>query len=291
MRLGPQDQDGLPSDAVELSYDEIEDSAENDLAGLFDRFSAEELAMPPGDPAEHVRLALIYHGASPVLVERILAEEEHLVDAAKLLSKALGRVLRFSSLSYTNTQRIMLVGAPGVGKSSLIAKIAAGVYSQTPTVFTTDTVRPGGSSRLAEYLATIEIEPKLIEPLQSGFVLPTEIPGQVLIDTAGIDIADADALSRLTDLATAMSAEIVLVISALCDPAEAEDLAKCFHLLGSTKLLVTRLDMARRLGALLAAAEAGLAICGGSITANFAYGLTPLSPVLLTDRLLKTANL
>jgi hypothetical protein len=53
--------------------------------------------------------------------------------------------------------------------------------------------------------------------------------------------------------------------------------------------VVTRLDIARRLGALLAAADAGLAIAGGSVTQHFAFGLKPLSPTVLTNHILELA--
>jgi flagellar biosynthesis protein FlhF len=53
---------------------------------------------------------------------------------------------------------------------------------------------------------------------------------------------------------------------------------------------VTRLDIVRRLGGLLAAAASGgYAIVGGSITPHFTYGLRPLTPRVLARRLLSAA--
>ena len=52
--------------------------------------------------------------------------------------------------------------------------------------------------------------------------------------------------------------------------------------LGATRLLVTRLDMARRLGGILAAADAArLSFSDVSITPNIAEGITPINPVSL----------
>ncbi len=54
---------------------------------------------------------------------------------------------------------------------------------------------------------------------------------------------------------------------------------------GAGLLVATRLDLARRLGGVLAAADAGLAIAEAGIGPGAADGLVPLTPELLARRL------
>jgi flagellar biosynthesis protein FlhF len=59
---------------------------------------------------------------------------------------------------------------------------------------------------------------------------------------------------------------------------------------GARSLIVTRLDLVRRIGAALAAAEAGrLALVAASVTPHFAFGLRELTPDVLARRLLQGA--
>src|SRR4029453_15948032 len=68
---------------------------------------------------------------------------------------------------------------------------------------------------------------------------------QVLIDSAGRNPFDAD---DMNDLGPG------LVLPAGCDAAEAAEVGSSFRELGARRLLLTRLDMTRRLGSLLAIA-------------------------------------
>ena len=268
-----------------------EDAAKAHQIGFLARFAPDLTARPPADAAERAERALVFHGASLKLIERMLSSGKIVDDAAQLLSSELSRLLKFSTLSEEEDTRIMLVGAPAAGKSSMIAKLAAAARGEPPAVFSTDIVRPGGMMRLSEYLSALDIEPRPIDRSNPSFAAPVALNGAILIDTAGVDAGDHAALDELSELAKAVSAEVILVVSALSDPGEARDLADVARALGAYRFLVTRLDMARRLGTVLAAAEAGLALCQGSVTANFAYGLMPLTPVLLADRLLALAEM
>ena len=66
-------------------------------------------------------------------------------------------------------------------------------------------------------------------------------------------------------------------------------MARAFAEIGATRLLVTRLDTARRLGGMLAAASAAnLRLCDVGIGPHLADGLSPLNPLALA-RLLAAA--
>jgi flagellar biosynthesis protein FlhF len=63
--------------------------------------------------------------------------------------------------------------------------------------------------------------------------------------------------------------------------------AQEFATLGITRMLVTRLDMVRRLGSMLAAADAAsLAFCDCSMTPAVADGLNPIDPMGLAKMLM-----
>src|SRR5258707_13048035 len=65
----------------------------------------------------------------------------------------------------------------------------------------------------------------------------------------------------------------------------------CFAPLGARALLPTRLDLVRRLGGVPAAADAGrLTLSAAGVTPQFAYGLHPLTPLLLSPRLFSGAH-
>jgi flagellar biosynthesis protein FlhF len=112
----------------------------------------------------------------------------------------------------------------------------------------------------------------------------------VIIDTAGIDPLDAAALRRLDTLITRTRARPVLVLPASIEAEEAAAAGRAFARLGVRHLIVTRLDMVRRLGGIFAAADAGgLALAAGSFTVHVAYGLRALTPTILARRLFVAA--
>jgi len=70
------------------------------------------------------------------------------------------------------------------------------------------------------------------------------------------------------------------------DPAEAADQALAFAPLGARHLLPTRLDLARRLGSLVAAAAAAdLMLTEAGIGAGATDGLAAITPAFLAERL------
>jgi flagellar biosynthesis protein FlhF len=80
----------------------------------------------------------------------------------------------------------------------------------------------------------------------------------------------------------------VLVLPAGGDAREAAEAAAAFTALRPTRIIVTRLDCARRFGGLLAAAENGrLAFTEAGTTAQIAHGLTALNPVAIARLLLR----
>ena len=113
----------------------------------------------------------------------------------------------------------------------------------------------------------------------------------MLLDTAGCDPFAPAQAEQLLALLRVTEAVPLLVLPAGLDPEEAAETARAFAALGARHLLPTRLDGARRLGGVLAAAFAGpLALTEAGTGPGAADGLTPLTPAWLSARLFGAAR-
>jgi flagellar biosynthesis protein FlhF len=240
-------------------------------------------------------------GAAPVAVDgpRLAAFEHHRVPPAiarKLeagpLPFALTAVFRFSKLQLAPGCRpLLLVGPPGGGKTLTIARLAARLVmgGSKPMVITTDDRRAGAVEQLAAFTGLLGL--KLIAigdavALQRALAnRPGEVP--VLIDAPGLNPFDAAQHDELSALAEVADGTTALVLPAGFDPAEAADLAHAHAAARATLLIATKLDLARRLGSVLAAADAGLAMTEAGIGPGVADGLTPLTAAFLAQRLVR----
>lgn len=206
------------------------------------------------------------------------------------LDQALAGALGFAPLPEGRDRPLMLVGPPGAGKTLTCAKLAARMVlaGAPPVVATTDGQRAGATAQLAAFTGVLGLTLAVAQsPAALGKALARRVPGQpALVDSAGCDPFDARQVVALHALAAAAQADLVLVLPAGLDPHEAADLARAFAALGARHLLPTRLDAARRLGAVLAAAEAGpLLLTEGGTSPEVVDGLEVLTPARLAARL------
>ena len=235
---------------------------------------------PAPDPT--VRAALEFH-AVPAGLRAALQSGD--------LEMALAGALTFAAVPLGANQRPLLrTGPPGAGKTLTVSRLAtrlvmAGV---APMVISADDRRAGATEQLAAFTRLLGV--KLIvasHPVTLGRALTHRENGApVLIDTWGCDPFDPDQLEELTALAATTDAVVVLVLPAGLDPAEAADLANAYSAAGATLLIATRLDLSRRLGGILAAAAARLALTEAGIGPHAADGLLPITPGWLARRLL-----
>ncbi|WP_027284400.1 flagellar biosynthesis protein FlhF [Rubritepida flocculans] len=245
----------------------------------------EPLLIPPGAPLTPADLppALARHNMPSPLALRL---------AAAPLPEALGEALAFAPLP---TERpILLVGPPGAGKTLTCAKLAARatMAGQPPLVVTADGARAGAVEQLAAFTRLLRLTLAVAaQPEVLAKSLRRREPGQpAFLDGFGCDPFDAAQAARLHRLIEAAEATPVLVLPAGLDAEEAEELARAFHLLGARHMIATRLDVARRLGGILAAASVGLALTEAGIGPQVARGLAPLSAEWLAQRLLAPAG-
>ena len=87
-------------------------------------------------------------------------------------------------------------------------------------------------------------------------------------------------MKHLATLVKAANGNVALTLAAGGDSLEAIDLAKAYQEAGAEHLIVTRMDMARRYGAILTVAEgADLALTNISISAQVTNGLIDITPI------------
>lgn len=236
----------------------------------------EPLLIPPGAPVTPAEVppALARHNMPAPL-------------AMRLAAAPLGEVLAFAPLP---TERpLLLVGPPGAGKTLTCAKLAARatMAGHTPLVVTADGTRAGAVEQLAAFTRLLRLTLAVAaQPEVLAKSLQRREQGQpAFLDGFGCDPFDSEQAARLHRLIEAADATPVLVLPAGLDAEEAEEMARAFHLLGARHLIATRLDVARRLGGILAAASAGLALTEAGIGPQVARGLQPLTPDWLAARL------
>jgi flagellar biosynthesis protein FlhF len=198
-------------------------------------------------------------------------------DPSTALRHSLLQLFGFEPLSGTP---LLLAGPPGVGKTASVAKLATRAVlagGSRVAVITTDGDRAGGVEQLRALLAPLRLEPAVAaDPQALRRLLMQTAADLVLIDSPGLNPFRSRDLGNLSSLLRASGAEPVLVLAAGMAASDCAEIGDTFAALGASRLLVTKLDAARRLGGVLAAAAAGLAFCEASIGPTIGRGLAPL---------------
>jgi len=227
-------------------------------------------ALEPPAERSGVEHDLAWHGVPDALVSQLTGP----------LEPALATALRWAPLDGTGA--VLLVGPPGAGKTLTAARLATRMVlaGTNPTVITADDRRAGAAEQLAAFTRLLELPlvvantPRLVaRAIARG---PADTP--VLIDTPGTNPWTDAAL--ITDLAAAALARIVLVLPAGFDGREAAELAEGYASLGAVAMIATRLDVARRRGSVLWAAQ-HLALAEAGVGPGAADGLVPFTSLLL----------
>ncbi|MDA8574344.1 GTP-binding protein [Alphaproteobacteria bacterium] len=229
------------------------------------------------DPLDIISEALAYHNVPADLADRLVdAAAESPGDKAMLkLTVAVNRVFKFDGADRQQplTPQLM-VGLPGAGKTVAVAKLATDVVvnHQALTVITTDSIRAGGYEQLAAFTNILDLDLlRADDPDSLKAAVIAAGQGKCLIDSAGANPFDSQQFERQHRLIQAIDCAPCLVMAAGGDTGEAAEMAEAFAAMGAVRLIATRLDIARRIGAILVAADTGnLILDGFSATANVA---------------------
>ncbi len=233
------------------------------------------LATAAGAPpaaAERLRDDLVAWGFSLPFAERIAAaaqsnlDTEQLEDRIAALSYARELVALWVPASPAPAPPVLaLVGPPGVGKTTTLAKLAAlELYrgERAVTLASADGRRLGGAEQLESYARILGVPFAAVSD-RRGLDRVRERAGRhaiLLLDTPGVPRGDLPAMDRLADLlAGVRREEIELLLAADRDADSLADSVKRFARLRPGALGATRIDEAVRPGGLVTAlARAGL---------------------------------
>ena len=285
-RLGPE--------AIIVSTEEGEDGATR-LTAAIEQAERPAPAIEP-DVIDALSDALSGHGLSPILVEKILCAALHFEtdEALVALASAFATLLGFAPIAEAAPRPVLLVGPPGAGKTVSLAKLATRfvMAGQPLRLITADTVRAGAIEQLEAFARVLQLP---LARAESAARLPpltaAAKPGEtVLIDTPGINPYSAGDRRELASLIAESGGEPVLVLPAGGDAIDTLEMARIFRDLGASRFIVTRLDMAQRVGSIIACAEAlPLAFAEAGIAPDIATGLAAFNPVVLARLVLPEA--
>lgn len=200
-------------------------------------------------------------------------------DPTATLITLMRAVYRFDDLASHRGQPILLSGLPGSGKSTTIAKLAAlqVLADKTVDVVTMDVERAGALEQLTTLLDPLGVQPKIAPNLHDvRSILTTCSSDLILIDCPGTNPYSSAEIGDLSTLVDQIGAELLLVMEAGRSPSDAAEIGESYAALGAKRMIVTKLDLTRRLGSLLAAAGEGLAFCGAGIGPTIGDGFRPL---------------
>lgn len=254
--------------------------------GTIDRRPAQPAL--PEDPT--LELALTSHGVPTPQIRKLvrLAAAQAGDDRAAALAHALAQLYLFNPLGVT-AGRFFFVGAPGVGKTLAIAKLAAQAKLQGCAVrlVTSDGARRASVDQLRHFAMTLGIEIEIATDTAALDALEARTGAMTLIDSAGINPFSPSERTALEALATAARAEPILVLAAGGDPADSVETAHVFRDLGCQRFVVTRLDIVQRFGGAMAVPEAlGIAFAEGLSAPALGQGVEIFTAESLAARLL-----
>ncbi|MFZ5930150.1 MAG: GTP-binding protein [Pseudomonadota bacterium] len=241
-----------------------------------------------------IKDALTFHRA-PQAINAMLLEALGTMAAGnpvQALAAALELRYGFTSIPIHPVRPILLIGPTGAGKTLTAAKLAArSVLAGNKTMLiTTDLVRTGGAEQLAAYARSMNVP---MHCAADGMELAALLDSKqgiknCIIDTVGTSPFNLTELKSLRNLVMAVDCDPVLVLPAGGDSVEACEIVNIFSGLGARGMIVTKLDVTKRLGSILGALEAAaMTLHHVSITPFVANGLASITPAALARLLLE----
>ena len=170
----------------------------------------------------------------------------------KQVSDTIANKIKTSSVFHKRA--IALIGTTGVGKTTMLAKIAADLKlkkNQTVSIITLDNYRVAATEQLKTYANIIDVPIyicKEAKKLKSIFV--DDNSDIFLIDTAGLSHKNDEFLMRQNDTLDALDYDIErhLVLSAGSKPEDVSDIMNAFTYLRFDRIIISKMDETNRFG-------------------------------------------
>jgi len=187
------------------------------------------------------------------------ASKAQLTDMTLALASALDKRMRPYPIDFSAANALLLVGPNGAGKTAVAAKIAAHarLAGRRTTLVASDSAGAGAVARLETFAKHLDSAVTVAENAAELNKLVSDCLSKktfVIVDTAGFDPRDARARTAFIALAQTGKLETVGVVSALSDAEEVSEIVEALGTMGAKRLIVTGVDLTRRMGAITAAA-------------------------------------
>ncbi|ROR34944.1 flagellar biosynthesis protein FlhF [Inmirania thermothiophila] len=201
-------------------------------------------------------------GLAPRLARRIAAEAAAQEDAERAWRAALGLLAHALPMAAAEPVAeggvVALVGATGVGKTTMVAKLAARCAlrhgRRSVALVTTDSYRIGAQEQLRTFARILDVPLRVAEDAESLREAIAALSDRhlVLVDTAGMSQRDVRLSEQLALLAAGGAAvRSYLVLSATTQRQGLEEVVRAFRGAAPAGCMVTKVDEAGRLGDVL----------------------------------------
>lgn len=271
--------------------------AEDALARLSSELSGRPHRTGPLDMSDRTARAMAEalrpHSLSDEAIAAIVAgaRQAEIDDDLHRLEVGLAEAFDFAPVHFSPMTPILLVGPTGAGKTSCAAKLAAAALNKGSPAFimSADVGRAGAIDQIKAYGDALGADYYITEtPQDVSAALRGKRPtGAVLLDTPGVSPYDPGDFAALKSYQEATNGEAVLVLPASGDAEEFKDWAASFREFGARRMIITKFDATKRVGAALSAAFAGkFALAHFSQTPFISEGLLDATPDFLARRLL-----
>jgi len=274
------------------------DFAQQFHRGLIRRLRAPE-PRPDAQPARSFNRAELLtilrgHRAADALAHALAegAEKTNLSDMTLALASALDKRMTTAPIALMKTAALLLTGPHGAGKTAVAAKLAghARLAGRAVKLIAADSKGAGAVERLQTFAAHLDTAFAVAETAEALNTISADCArdGQLaIVDTAGFDPRHAKSRNAFAALARIDTVEALGVVSAVGDAEETDEIVCALTSLGAKKLIVTGLDLARRLGALTAAAAAAPELAHVTRSPFVAGALETLTPLSLARALIE----
>jgi flagellar biosynthesis protein FlhF len=251
------------------------------------KFAAPKFAEPRpmfDETRSQLASALRWHGAPDGFVHMVAEAGSRLgagMEAINSLTVGIEGLLTFNPINPRPAKSLMLVGPPGSGKTTAVAKLATLLSDRKDPLeaVAADFDASGQVARLAALMLKPTVTFALSPDHLMKMVRDADDRGQKLvIDCPSFNPLDEADMLRCRDLISYMNIEPILVLAADGHPMEIEDNARAFAQAGCKRVILTRIDAVRRRGGVIAAiSSARLSIAQLGSTSSVRGGLAPAS--------------